>query len=479
MYIKKDESFNTEIMVLNYLVEHPTEYPHIKKEYFHRKDTQDIFEYIRKCKKPIPKIELGMTKLAEKDVIDTIYAARLDNPGDWVRQLTKFAIMREAPAHIVSMFTKTVDDEVEWSDWYKKATVEQVLNKIREEEYKLRKEQDDFISRYSSGVNDFKFEFTLPQNLPQADKEDEEIVNDMLWDSSFNEIVAPAKSGKSQLAYQLATCLTGGVPFLNYLCKKCNVVYVDWELKDSAIRKRTENAKKFLGVEEDFLVLGMNKFGDKTLDDVLDLIVEEHKKNPIQVVILDNFYSFCNGDTNSMGDVKGILLKIKRKLTYLGICVVMVNHVNKVKSTENPTTPTAQDILNSPFGSSAHSYIVDTTILIQNRGEGKMIYACGRNIGTPIEIPCTYREEDDFFFRPDAASVPQPYDKEVIEEIEKYMSENKYRVSFKTYKKHFPDYCDGPRLKVSGFKVVRESNGNYYISMPKIFYKKDGKVRCF
>ena len=479
MYIKKDESFNTEIMVLNYLVEHPTEYPHIKKEYFHRKDTQDIFEYIRKCKKPIPKIELGMTKLAEPDVIDTIYAARLDNPGDWVRQLTKFAIMREAPAHIVNMFTKTVDDELEWSDWYKKATVEEILNKIREEEYKLRKEQDDFISRYSSGVNDFKFEFTLPQNLPQADKEDEEIVNDMLWDSSFNEIVAPAKSGKSQLAYQLATCLTGGVPFLNYLCKKCNVVYVDWELKDSAIRKRTENAKKFLGVEEDFLVLGMNKFGDKTLDDVLDLIVEEHKKNPIQVVILDNFYSFCSGDTNSMGDVKGILLKIKRKLTYLGICVVMVNHVNKVKSTENPTTPTAQDILNSPFGSSAHSYIVDTTILIQNRGDGKMIYACGRNIGVPIEIPCTYREEDDFFFRPDAASVPQPYDEEVIKEIEKYMSEHKYRVSFKTYKKHFPEYCDGARLKVSGFNVVRESNGNYYISITKIFYKKDGKVRCF
>ena len=133
MYIKKDESFNTEIMVLNYLVQHPTEYPHIKKEYFHRKDTQDIFEYIRKCKNSIPKIELGMTKLAEKDVIDTIYAARLDNPDKWVERLTKFAIMREAPAHIVSMFTKTVDDEVEWSDWYKKATVKQVLDKIIEE----------------------------------------------------------------------------------------------------------------------------------------------------------------------------------------------------------------------------------------------------------------------------------------------------------------------------------------------------------
>lgn len=478
MQIKKDESYNTEIMVLNYLVEHPTEYPHIKKEYFHRKDIQDIFEYIRKCKKPIPKVELGMTKLAEKDVIDTIYAARLDNPDKWVERLTKFAIMREAPAHIVSMFTKTVDDEVEWSDWYKKATVEQVLDKIREENNKHRKEEDDFITFYSSGINDFKFEFTLPQNLPQADKEDEEIVQGILWDSSFNEIVAPAKSGKSQLAYQLATCLAGGVPFLNHLCKKCNVVYVDWELKDSAIYKRTQNAKKFLGVEEDFLVLGMNKFGNRTLDDVLDLIVEEHKRNPIQAVILDNFYSFCSGDTNSMGDVKGILLKIKRKLTYLGICVVMVNHVNKVKSTEDATTPTAQDILNSPFGSSAHSYIVDTTILIQNRGDGKMIYACGRNIGTPIEIPCTYREEDNFFFRPDAASVPQPYDEEVIKEIKKYLSENKYKVSTKTYKKHFPKYTDYSRLRVSGFKVEKEA-GNYYITMPKIFYKKDGKVRCF
>ena len=30
-------------MVLNYLVEHPTEYPHIKKEYFHRKEYSGYF----------------------------------------------------------------------------------------------------------------------------------------------------------------------------------------------------------------------------------------------------------------------------------------------------------------------------------------------------------------------------------------------------------------------------------------------------
>lgn len=466
--MNQDKSFNTEMMVLSHLVKHPTDYPNIKKEFFHRKDTQGIFEYIRKCKEPVTMNELAITELAEPDLIKAIYRVDVNNPNEWVNQLIKFSIIREAPAHIVSKFTKNVDDEEVLTDWYKEASVEEILNKIREEEYKLRKEQDDFISRYSSGVNDFKFEFTLPQNLPQANKEDEEIVNDMLWDSSFNEIVAPAKSGKSQLAYQLATCLAGGKPFLNHLCKKCNVIYVDWELKDSAILKRTQNAKKFLGVEEDFLVLGMNKFGNKTLDDVLDLIVEEHKRNPIQVVILDNFYSFCSGDTNSMGDVKGILLKIKRKLTYLGICVVMVNHVNKVKSTENPTTPTAQDILNSPFGSSAHSYIVDTTILIQNRGDGKMIYACGRNIGVPIEIPCTYREEDDFFFRPDAAVVATPYDEDVIKEIEKYLEENKRKVSTKTYKKHFPEYSDFQRLRASGFRVKKEPNGNSYVSTPKI-----------
>ena len=45
MQIKKDESFNTEIMVLNYLVEHPTDYPNINKEYFEDKELQKIFCY--------------------------------------------------------------------------------------------------------------------------------------------------------------------------------------------------------------------------------------------------------------------------------------------------------------------------------------------------------------------------------------------------------------------------------------------------
>ena len=39
----KDNSFNTEMMVLSHLVKHPTDYPNIKKEFFHRKDTQGIF----------------------------------------------------------------------------------------------------------------------------------------------------------------------------------------------------------------------------------------------------------------------------------------------------------------------------------------------------------------------------------------------------------------------------------------------------
>ena len=97
-----------------------------------------------------------------------------------------------------------------------------------------------------------------------------------------------------------------------------------------------------------------------------------------------------------------------------------------------------------------------------------MIYACGRNIGVPIEIPCTYREEDDFFFRPDAAVVAPPYDEEVVNEIKKYLEENNCKISIKAYKKSFPDYADYSRLRASGFKIEREANGNSYISTPQI-----------
>ena len=52
--------------------------------------------------------------------------------------------------------------------------------------------------------------------------------------------------------------------------------------------------------------------------------------------------------------------------------------------------------------------------------------------------------------------------------LKKYLSENKYKVSTKTYKKHFPKYTDYSRLRVSGFKIEREANGNSYISTPQI-----------
>ena len=45
---------------------------------------------------------------------------------------------------------------------------------------------------------------------------------------------------------------------------------------------------------------------------------------------------------------------------------------------------------------------------------------------------------------------------------------NNCKIGFQAYKKHFPNYIDFERLRASGFKIVRETNGNYNMSTPKI-----------
>ena len=105
-------------------------------------------------------------------------------------------------------------------------------------------------------------------NLPLSQAEDKYLIQDFMLENTFNSIIAAAKVGKSQLAYQMAFCVQNGIDFLQYPVQKGDVLYVDFELRPNAIKKRFERLKEFYGLPdaEEYKVLSLaDSYGEGSI----------------------------------------------------------------------------------------------------------------------------------------------------------------------------------------------------------------------
>ena len=401
----QNNSYNVQMMVLNHLTKHPTDYPNINKEYFEDKELQKAFEVIRTFKTEIPAEELVVTDEIDDGIVNSIYNSKNKNPDRWIEYLTKFYLLRNADAHVVSMFTKMVDDEVCWTEWFEKATLEQIINKIYEENSKQKEEMDKFARQfeYDSCV------FSLPCDLPNAHIQREWLVDNMLLQNTFNELISPQKAGKTQICYELASAVQNGVPFLGHNTIKKDVLYVDFEMDNCEIFTRTEKLRhfysKFYKIPEEeyeqFRVMALSSKPEINIDYVLDVIKREKRKNDnIGLVIFDNFYSLATDiDTNKLDEVISLLRKIR---TGLGddITFILVNHTNKAVTNAQNTTPNFYSIMSAAFGSNAHGMFTAEVIYIEKKTDGAKIWCAGRHVSPEYSISCIQNKDTNWFFLP-------------------------------------------------------------------------------
>ena len=179
------------------------------------------------------------------------------------------------------MFTKMVDDEVCWTEWFEKATLEQITSKIYEENSKQKEEMDKFARQfeYDSCV------FSLPCDLPNAKIQRDWLIDNMLLQSTFNELISPQKAGKTQLCYELASAVQNGVPFLGHNTIKKDVLYVDFEMDNCEIFTRTEKLRhfysKFYKIPEEeyeqFRVMALSSKQDINIAYIIDVIKREKR----------------------------------------------------------------------------------------------------------------------------------------------------------------------------------------------------------
>ena len=238
-------------------------------------------------------------------------------------------------------------------------------------------------------------------NLPLSQAEDKYLIQDFMLENTFNSIIAAAKVGKSQLAYQMAFCVQNGIDFLQYPVQKGDVLYVDFELRPNAIKKRFERLKEFYGLPdaEEYKVLSLaDSYGEGSisLESVVEAVRGEKRRNPgIKLCIFDCYYSFCEGDSNAEGDTKRTLGKIK--VLTKDMAVVYVHHTNKTGFQDSTAA------IYAAGGSGVHGKIVDETYVIKPRANNTVtIINTGRD-WSGREIPCIKNEDTLWFYQVDDA----------------------------------------------------------------------------
>ena len=253
----------------------------------------------------------------------------------------------------------------------------------------------------------YKSYFCKADELPHAKDTREWLIEGIIKERTFNELVAPSKSGKSQLAYQLAYEVQNGMPFLDvYPTKKRNVYYIDCELDPEDIDEREASLRVWRGGTE-----RVDYHSTALENETIDSIISQTKKairrdENAGLVVFDNFYSFVDGqfDTNNVGEVSDLLNKLKFEFTTLGVAVILVNHTNKSIGDDlsglADSKITDSFILNSPFGSLAHGAKVDTTILLQKKkGNERCVHITGRKIYSVERVGCICDKSTSFYFQ--------------------------------------------------------------------------------
>ena len=400
------KDLHTEIKVLRHLQDYPKDFPALKKNDF-SSDTAKAFEKIRLFNDSIGNDDLAAC--CGNNLAQLIVATDDNNPDYWYSKLIKLSVMRKA-------------EELGWDDWVREYIIEEdspdgeknIIFTSDFENSTIEEIKDAIIAYTDELVNSCREcyesaeeeDFMYADELPRANEEYEWLIEGLIKERTFNELVAPSKSGKSQLAYQLAYEVQNGMPFLDiFPVKKCDVLYVDCELDPAEIKEREANLIKFKNGKERFKISSWGK-KKKDTDRILAKVKRAIRRNKnVGLVVFDNFYSFVDGefDTNDVGQVSDLLDKLKFELTSMGVTVILVNHTTKSLGDDlsglSDSKITDSFILNSPFGSLAHGAKVDTTILLQKEQEGKKLHITGRKISPIVRVSCKSDESTYWFFQ--------------------------------------------------------------------------------
>jgi len=138
-------------------------------------------------------------------------------------------------------------------------------------------------------------------------------------------LYAPAKSGKSYLANQMARCIGSEEVFLTQPTVRGRVLYLQFELGESVLHDRLLSTGK--GYPNVFVGTSFSiKVDTKVGQDQVIRAMEAVKPN---VLILDPLYKALNGDENEASDVRKALDFLDKLIEMYNCSIVIIHHAGK------------------------------------------------------------------------------------------------------------------------------------------------------
>jgi hypothetical protein len=214
------------------------------------------------------------------------------------------------------------------------------------------------------------------------------VLHGILREGETWNLIAPPKTGKSWLVYQLLLCMVTGRRFFNYLPEPGKVVLIDNELHRETLAFRIPASASAMAIDDkdykDQLVV--KSLRGKWLDifGIGQWLLSRFKYGDVKVVVIDSWYRALPKGTNEMdpGTMADIYNYVDTLADRLGCSFVNVHHSTKGSQAGKAITDVGS-------GSGVQSRAADThSVLRAHEQDGVFVHDGVVRSWAPIEPVC-------------------------------------------------------------------------------------------
>jgi AAA domain len=162
-----------------------------------------------------------------------------------------------------------------------------------------------------------------------------EIIADLLSIAEKALLGGASKTNKTWMALDLALCVAAGIPWLDRVCMRCEVLYVNFEVLAPYFQERLARVASARGIKdltnEQLRIVNARglAISGEDLGAPLQKHLDDIKFSP-KLIVLDPLYKMSSGlDENSAGDMAQVMKAIEDIAARYGAAVVIVHHFSK------------------------------------------------------------------------------------------------------------------------------------------------------